>query len=64
MSQFLRSLRLLLAVAAVLASGACMSNPFGPADAGDAVVPTGTIPLPDYCLEPANVNSPLCPFHH
>jgi len=59
MSRSLRSLRL-LAVVAILASTACMGNPFGPSDT-DNVIPTVTKPIPDPCSDPANVGTPLCP---
>jgi hypothetical protein len=64
MSRSLRSLRLPVVLVVILASNACMGNPFGPVDDGDAVVPTGTKPIPDYCLDPANEDNPLCPFRH
>jgi hypothetical protein len=61
MSRSLSSLRLLVVVAAILASNGCMADPFGPGDAGNAVIPSGTKPIPDPCSDPANVGTPLCP---
>ena len=56
MSRSLSSLRLLIAVAAILASYACMGNPFGPGNA--------TKPITGPCADPANVGTPLCPYRH
>jgi hypothetical protein len=56
MSRSLSSLRLLVVVAAILASSAC-SNPLAPGEAIDQ-------PNTDPCAVPANVGTPLCPYRH
>jgi len=63
MSRSLNALRLLVVVAALLASYACVGNPFAPGDGGD-VIPALAKPIPDPCSDPANVGTPLCPSRH
>jgi hypothetical protein len=64
MSRSLSSLRLLVVIAAILASNGCMGDPFGPGDEANAVIPAGTKPILDPCSDPANVGTPLCPYRH
>ena len=56
MSRSLSSLRLLVVIAALVASTGCMGNPFGP-----DVISSGGKPIHDPCSDPANVGTPLCP---
>jgi hypothetical protein len=65
MSRSLRSLRFAVVIVAILASNACMSNPFAPGDAGGS----GGISLrpdtiPDLCSDSANSGLPGCRYRH
>jgi len=57
MSRSLRTLRMLVVVAAILASNACMGNPFGP---GDVVIPSGAKPTTISCANSANAGTRRC----
>jgi len=58
MPRSLSSLRLLVVVAAILASSACTGNPFAPGE----VISSGPKPPLDLCADPANVGSPRADF--
>jgi hypothetical protein len=60
MPRSLSSLRLLVVVAAILASSACTGNPFAPGE----VISSGPKPPLDLCADPANVGTPPCRFRH
>jgi hypothetical protein len=64
MSRSLHSLRLRVVLVAILASNACMGNPFAPGDAGGTVVPSGTKPIPVPCSDSANAGTPGCQYRH
>jgi hypothetical protein len=67
MSRSLRTLRLWVVLAAILASNACTANPFAPGGAGDAggaFAPPGGKLIPDPCSDSANVGTPLCRYRH
>jgi hypothetical protein len=57
MSKSLRSLRLLVAVAAVTASNACLGDPLAPGNAGEVVVHNGTKPIVRSCSDTANIEN-------
>jgi hypothetical protein len=71
MSQSLRSVRLLVAVAAVTASSACMGDPFAPGNDGEVVVvhkgTKGAKPIANSCRDSTNSENSQtarCPFRH
>jgi len=65
MSRSLRTLRLWIVFTAILASNACMGNPFEPGNVsggGVTTVPPGGIP--DVCSDSANSGLPGCRYRH